>query len=84
MCQKKITLTQCCSGATFQNDYSTKAISDLVYNIVLLLSTFASGGSPIFPLVVHQPASPSIYCGAYVGAVEKMMCVVCVSITEGT
>ena len=23
--------------------------------------TFASGGSPMFPLVVHQPASPSIW-----------------------
>ena len=23
--------------------------------------TLASGGSPIFPLVVHQPASPSIW-----------------------
>ena len=60
----------------------------------------ASGGSPMFPLVVHQPASPSIWpavqslrrglstiqgrqCGAYVGAVEEMMCVVCVDVTEG-
>ena len=23
--------------------------------------TIASGGSPVFPLVVHQPASPSIW-----------------------
>ena len=55
----------------------------------------SSGGSPMFPLVVHQPASPSIWpevqslrrvcpqiqgrqCGAYVGAVEEMMCVMCV------
>ena len=55
----------------------------------------ASGGSPMFPLVVQQPASPCIWpavqslrgvcpqiqgrqCGAYVGAVEQMMCVVCV------
>ena len=62
--------------------------------------TLASGGSPMFPLVVHQPASPSIcqqcshsggvcpqiqgrQCGAYVGAVEEMMCVVCVDVTEG-
>ena len=62
--------------------------------------TLASGGSPMFPLVVHQPASPSIWpavqslrrglsrnpgrqCGAYVGAVEEMMCVVCVDVTEG-
>ena len=54
----------------------------------------------MFPLVVHQPASPSIWpavqslrrglstnpggqCGAYVGAVEEMMCVVCVDVTEG-
>ena len=51
----------------------------------------------MFPSVVHQPASPSIWlvvqslqrgmstnqCGAYVGAVEEMMCVVCVSVTEG-
>ena len=56
------------------------------------LMTLASGGSPMFPLVVHQPAPPSIWpavqsirrvCpqiqgwqyGAYVGAVEEMMCV---------
>ena len=56
--------------------------------------TLASGGSPMFPLAVHQPASPSIWpgvcpqiqgrqCGAYVGAVEEMMCVVCVDVTEG-
>ena len=61
--------------------------------------TLASGGSPMFPLVVHQPASPSIWpavqslrrglstnpevlCGAHVGAVEEMMCVVYVSVTE--
>ena len=54
----------------------------------------------MFPLVVHQPASPSIWpavqslrrglstnpgrqCVAYVGAVEEMMCVVCVDVTEG-
>ena len=60
----------------------------------------SGGGSPMFPLVVHQQASPSIWpavqslrrglstnpgrqCGAYVGAVEEMMCVVCVDITEG-
>ena len=62
--------------------------------------TLASGGSPMFPLVVHQPASPSIWpavqslrrvcpqiqgrqCGAYVGAVEEMMCVVCVMLQRG-
>ena len=61
--------------------------------------TLANGGSPIFPLVVHQPAFPSIWpavhslrglstnpgrqWGAYVGAVEEMMYVVCVSVTEG-
>ena len=60
----------------------------------------ASGGSPIFSLVVHQPASlfiwpavqsprrglstnPGVKIGAYVGEVEEMMCVVCVSVTEG-
>ena len=60
----------------------------------------ASGGSPMFPLVVHQLAlrpsgqqcshsggvCPQIQgrqCGAYVGAVEEMMCVVCVDVTEG-
>ena len=60
--------------------------------------TLASGGSPMFPLVIQQPASPFIWpavqslwwglstntggqCGAYVGAVEEMMCVV--SVTEG-
>ena len=66
--------------------------------------TLASGGSLMFSLVVHQPASPSIWpavqslrrglstnpgvtmwcvCGAYVDAVEEMMCVVCVDVTEG-
>ena len=62
--------------------------------------TLASGGSLMFPLLVHQPASPSIWpavqsllqglstnpgvtCGAYVGAVEENMCVVCVDVTEG-
>ena len=61
--------------------------------------TLAIGGSPMFRLVVHQPASPSgqqcshsdgVYpqiqgrqCGAYVGAVEEMMCVVCADVTEG-
>ena len=63
--------------------------------------TLASGGSPMFPLVIHQPASPSHLassavtpggvcpqiqgqqCGAYVVAVEEMMCVVCVDVTEG-
>ena len=62
--------------------------------------TLANGGSPMFPLVVHQPASPSIWpavqslrwvcpqiqerqCGAYVGAVEEMMCVVCVDVSDG-
>ena len=28
---------------------------------VVLLSTHSRGGSPMFPLVVHQPASPSIW-----------------------
>ena len=56
----------------------------------------------MFPIVVHQPASPSLWpavqslrrvlstnpevtmwCVCYVGAVEKMMCVVCVDVTEG-
>ena len=54
--------------------------------------TLASGGSPMFPLVVHQPVSPSIWpavqslrpqiqgrqCGVYVGADD-----VCVDVTEG-
>ena len=42
--------------------------------------TLASGGSPMFPLVVHQPASLSTNP---VGAVDEMMCVVCVDVTEG-
>ena len=63
--------------------------------------TLASGWSLNFPLMVHQPASPSIWpavqsprrgvstkpgvaCGAYVVAVEEMMCVVYVSVTERT
>ena len=62
--------------------------------------TLASGGSLMFPLVVHQPASPSIWPAvqslrrglstnpgvtmwAYVDAVEEMICVVCVDVTEG-
>ena len=61
--------------------------------------TLANGWSPIFPLVVHHPASPSIWpavqslrrdlstnpgvqYGAYVGAVEEMVCVV--NVTKGT
>ena len=60
----------------------------------------ASGGSPMFPLVVHRqllrpsgqqcshsggvcPQIQGRQCGAYVGAVEEMMCVVCVDVTEG-
>ena len=62
--------------------------------------TLASRGSPMFPLVVHEPVSPGIWpalqsirrglstnpgvkCGVYVGAVEEMMWVVCVSVKEG-
>ena len=61
----------------------------------------ASGGSPMFPLVVSTsqllrpsgqqcshsggvcPQIQGRQCGAYVGAVEEMMCVVCVDVTEG-
>ena len=56
--------------------------------------TLASGGSLMFPLVVHQPAylassavtpagSVHKFRGDNVGAVEEMMCVVCVDVTEG-
>ena len=56
--------------------------------------TLGSGGSPMFPLVVHQPASLASSAvtpagsvhksrGDNVGAVEEMMCVVCVDVTEG-
>ena len=59
--------------------------------------TLASGGSPMFPFVVHQPASPSIWPAVQSlrrglstnpgvtmrCAVEEMMCVVCVDVTEG-
>ena len=62
--------------------------------------TLASGGSPMFPHVVHQPASPSIWPAVQslrrglstnpgvtmwctMGAVEEMMCVVCVDVAEG-
>ena len=53
--------------------------------------TLASGGSPMFPLVVQQCSHSGgvclqiqgWQCGAYVGAVEEMMCVVCVDVTEG-
>ena len=47
------------------------------------------GGSPIIPLLVHQPAylsiwpaAPSLQRGVYVGAVEEMVFVVCVGIAE--
>ena len=34
--------------------------------------TLASGGSPMFPLVVHQPASPSIWSAVTpAGSVHK-------------
>ena len=66
----------------------------------MTLASVRGRRAPIFQLVVHQPASMSIWpavlslrrglpqiqgwqCGAYVGAVEEMMCVVCVSVTEG-
>ena len=62
--------------------------------------TLANVGSPMFPLVVQQPACPSIWpavqslrrglstnpgrqCDAYVSAVEEMMSVVRVDVTEG-
>ena len=55
------------------------------------------GEGPIFPLAVHQPASLSIWPAVQllrqglfhksrdknVGAVEEMICVVYVSVTEG-
>ena len=73
----------------------------LINNTVVMLClitplTLVCGGSPIIPLLVHQPAYLSIWpaapslqqglstnpggeqCGAYVGAVEEMVCVVCV------
>ena len=49
----------------------------------------------MFPLLVHQPtylaisssgACPQIQrrqCGAYVGAVEEIVCVMCVGVAEG-
>ena len=62
--------------------------------------TLASGGSPMFSLVVTSqllrpsgqqcshsggvcPQIQGRQCGAYVGAVEEMMCIVCVDVTEG-
>ena len=79
-----------------------KPVSDLVYHPCCCLPTpmtVASGGSPMFPLAVHQPASPSIWPAVQslrrglstnpgatmwcVCAVEEMMCVVCVDVTEG-
>ena len=52
--------------------------------------TLASGGSPIFPLVVHWAAVQSLWLaesvhksrGVSVGAVEEMMYVVYVSVTQ--
>ena len=60
--------------------------------------TLASGGSPMFPLVVHQPDSPSIWPAVQSlrrGSVHKsrgdnvvrmwvQLKVVCVDVTEGT
>ena len=52
----------------------------------------------MFPLLVHQPTYLSIWpsassfqrglstnpqCGAYVGAVEEIVCVMCVGVAEG-
>ena len=52
--------------------------------------TLASGGSPMFPLVVHQPASLACSAVTPAGSVhksrgdnEEMMCVVCVDVTKG-
>ena len=55
--------------------------------------TLASGGVRYSRFSVHLTSSavtpaglstnPGVKCGAYVGAVEEMMCVVCVSATEG-
>ena len=52
--------------------------------------TLASGGSPMFPLAVHLASSAVTPAGSVnksrgdnVGAVEEMMCVVCVDVTEG-
>ena len=57
--------------------------------------TLASGGSPMFPLVDHQPASLASSAVTPAGSIHKsrvdnvgrrwveMMCVVCVDVTEG-
>ena len=70
----------------------------IIKHYVMLLSTHCldPGRSPIISLVVHQTSGqqfrhssgvcPQIQGwqrGAYVGEVEKMMCVVCVGVTEG-
>ena len=38
-----------------------KSSLNFIYPFLILLLTLASGGSPMFPLVVHLPASPSIW-----------------------
>ena len=51
--------------------------------------TLASGRSPMFPLVVHEPASLTLAGSVHksrgdnVVRIEEMMCVVCVDVTEG-
>ena len=56
-------------GFMFNNSHSVGAMLPYTYCLshlsccccLLTPMTLASGGSPMFPLVVHQPASPSIW-----------------------
>ena len=46
-------MTGCSGGVLFRSDARCCCLTTPM--------TLASGGSPMFPLVVHQPASPSIW-----------------------
>ena len=49
-------------------------VEELVLCCLHTPSTFANGDIVIFPLVVHQPASPSIWLAVpYVGVVDDII-----------
>ena len=62
-----------------------------VPEVCLSCCLLAFFGQPAFPFIWPAVQSlrrglstnPGVKCGAYVGAVEEMMCIVCVNVTEG-